>query len=273
MTYCKVSQAEIYYEDIGEGIPIIMLHGYSLDHRIMSGCMEPIFTKMKGFRRIYIDLPGMGLSKNYNNINGSDDMLNAVQEFIEATIPNQKYLIAGESFGGYLARGMIEKWSDQIIGAAFICPLIYPLEENRLIEEHQVLKIDRKFVETLSNEELVDFKMNNVVLNEYAWMRYDNEILSGYQIGDENFLKKFKEQYALSFDIDTTKFKKPSVFLLGRQDSSVGFKDAMSIIDMYPRATYAVLDLAGHNLQIEQPRLFNNLIEEWLNRVEQTFEK
>lgn len=34
-----------------------------LDHRLMSGCMEPIFTKREGWRRIYIDLPGMGVTK------------------------------------------------------------------------------------------------------------------------------------------------------------------------------------------------------------------
>ena len=30
--------------------------------------------------------------------------------------------------------------------------------------------------------------------------------------------------------------------LLGRQDSSVGYKDAWSILDNYPRGTFAVLD-------------------------------
>ena len=37
-----------------------------------------------------------------------------------------------------------------------------------------------------------------------------------------------------------------------------------------PRATYAVLDFAGHNLQIEQPALFNSLVENWLERLERS---
>lgn len=44
MPYCKVRQAEIYYEEISEGKPILMIHGCTPDHRLMSGCMEPIFT-------------------------------------------------------------------------------------------------------------------------------------------------------------------------------------------------------------------------------------
>ena len=62
--YCNVNTAEIYYEDYGEGQPILMIHGFSPDHRLMSGCMEPIFKEREGYRRIYINLPGMGQSKN-----------------------------------------------------------------------------------------------------------------------------------------------------------------------------------------------------------------
>jgi pimeloyl-ACP methyl ester carboxylesterase len=270
MPYCKVRQAEIYYEDLGEGKPIIMIHGYSPDHRLMSGCMEPIFTKRDGWRRIYIDLPGMGLTKNYNGISSSDEMLNAVLEFIQAIIPNQEYIIAGESYGGYIARGIIQKQKEQLLGAAFICPVIIPFAEKRTVEKHKILKTDEKFIETLSKEEVEDFRNNNVVLDEYTWLRYNQEILSGCKIGDEKFLNKVKDKYGFSFDIDQSDFNKPSVFLLGRQDSSVGYKDALNIINKYPRGTFAVLDKAGHNLQIEQPQLFNSLVNDWLDRIEES---
>jgi hypothetical protein len=36
----------------------------------------------------------------------------------------------------------------------------------------------------------------------------------------------------------------------------------------FPRATLAVLDAAGHNLQIEQERLFQTLLGDWLDRVQ-----
>jgi len=31
------------------------------------------------------------------------------------------------------------------------------------------------------------------------------------------------------------------------------------------------LDTAGHNLQIEQPQLFNTLVNEWLDRIEEFY--
>lgn len=72
-----------------------------------------------------------------------------------------------------------------------------------------------------------------------------------------------------SFDCDklSEKFCKPTLFLVGRQDSCVGYKDAWNILDNYPRATFAVLDKAGHNLQIEQGEVMSSLVDEWLERV------
>jgi pimeloyl-ACP methyl ester carboxylesterase len=237
----------------------------------MSGCMEPIFTKRDGWRRIYIDLPGMGLSRNYNEISNSDEMLDAVLDFIQTVLPNQGYLIAGESYGGYIARGIIEKHPERVLGAAFICPVIIPLPEKRKVETHKVLRTDDKFIANLSKEELEDFRNNHVVLDEYNWLRYNKEILTGCNIADERFLNKIKNKYEFSFKVDQSDFRKPSLFLLGRQDSSVGYKDALDIISKYPRGTFAVLDSAGHNLQIEQPVLFNTLVNEWLDRIEESY--
>jgi len=267
--YCKVRQAEIYYEDIGEGKPILLIHGFTPDHRLMSGCMEPIFTLRDGWRRIYIDLPGMGLTKNYNEISSSDDMLNTLTDFIEAVLPNQEYIIVGESYGGYITSGLIEKHKERIIGAAFICPVIIPQQDGRTIEKHRILRRDDEFIKKLSKEELADFSSNQVVLDEYNWIRYNKEILTGCKIADEQFLAKVKKNYEFSFKVNKSMFNRPSLFLLGKQDSSVGYKDAINIMEYYPRGSFAILDIAGHNLQIEQPQLFSSLVNEWLDRIEE----
>jgi len=267
--YCKVRQAEIYYEDIGEGKPILLIHGFTPDHRLMSGCMEPIFTLRDGWRRIYIDLPGMGLTKNYNEISSSDDMLNTLTNFIEAVLPNQEYIIVGESYGGYITSGLIEKHKERIIGAAFICPVIIPQQDGRTIEKHRILRRDDEFIKKLSKEELADFSSNQVVLDEYNWIRYNKEILTGCKIADEQFLAKVKKNYEFSFKVNKSMFNRPSLFLLGKQDSSVGYKDAINIMEYYPRGSFAILDIAGHNLQIEQPQLFSSLVNEWLDRIEE----
>jgi pimeloyl-ACP methyl ester carboxylesterase len=49
--------------------------------------------------------------------------------------------------------------------------------------------------------------------------------------------------------------------------SSVGYSGAWDLLAQYPRATFAVLDAAGHALPHEQPELLRALVTEWLDRV------
>jgi pimeloyl-ACP methyl ester carboxylesterase len=55
--------------------------------------------------------------------------------------------------------------------------------------------------------------------------------------------------------------------LTGHQDSDVGYRDQWKLLQNYPRATFAVLDGAGHGLAIEQARMFATMTEEWLQRL------
>lgn len=269
MAFCKVRKANIYYEIIGTGTPIVMLHGYSPDHRLMKGCMEPVFVEREGWKRIYIDLPGMGKTTDYETINNSDEMLVAVVELIHSLIPNERYLLVGESYGGYLVRGILKEYHEQILGAAFICPLIIPDKPSRIVPEQSIVSTDKEFVSTLTKQELDDFSSHQVVLDEYNWNRYSTEVLAGCTIADHDFLEKVQKNYGFTFAVDKMTFDKPSIFLLGKQDSIVGYKDAFDILDKFPRATFTILDKAGHNLQIEQADLFNSLMHEWLDRVKE----
>ena len=48
----------------------------------------------------------------------------------------------------------------------------------------------------------------------------------------------------------------------------MGYRDAWHILENFPRASFAALDMAGHILHLEQEKLFNGLLNEWLDRVE-----
>jgi pimeloyl-ACP methyl ester carboxylesterase len=95
--------------------------------------------------------------------------------------------------------------------------------------------------------------------------------LPGMQIADNEFLDRLWEDWALSFDVDALQepFPGPTLVLTGRQDSWCGYEDTWTILEHYPRATFAILDRAGHALQYEQRGLFNALVNDWLDRVEE----
>ncbi|WP_137789176.1 alpha/beta hydrolase [Bacillus sp. E(2018)] len=270
MSYCQVQKANIYYEEYGSGTPIVMIHGFSPDHRLMKGCMEPIFQEREDYRRIYIDLPGMGQTKDYDSIQNSDEMLQAVIQFIDTLLPDQYFLLAGQSYGGYIIRGIIAKIPERVLGAAFICPMILPDHSDRTLPEQTNLEVDYEFLATLTEEEREDFKGIHVKLNEKTWKRYKEEVVVGLKVADSAFLEKISGAYGYTFKIDQEVFEKPCVFITGRQDHVTGYKDVYDILDKYPRASISVLDVAGHNLQIEQAELLNVHVREWLKRVKET---
>ncbi len=271
---CRIKDLEVYYEVHGEGKPFIMLHGFAPDHRLMKGCFEPIFKQRSGYRRIYLDLPGMGKTKSKAWIKNADVMLDILVDFINEIIGDENFLLAGTSYGGYLARGIIHRMPDKVDGLLLLCPCIVADAKKRNRPLHVALKREAGLLERLDPLEAEDFASMAVVQTETVWVRYRDEILSGVKVKDTPFLNNFQRSgYAFSFDVDALqkKFEKPSLMLMGRQDATVGYKDAWSILDNYPRATFAVLDWAGHNLQLEQEELFCALVNEWLDRVNDTW--
>jgi pimeloyl-ACP methyl ester carboxylesterase len=62
-------------------------------------------------------------------------------------------------------------------------------------------------------------------------------------------------------------YANPTLILVGRQDATVGDAGVWRLLEHYPRATFAVLDRAGHGLVHEQVGLVTALMAEWLDRV------
>ncbi|MBM4237376.1 MAG: alpha/beta hydrolase [Euryarchaeota archaeon] len=268
----SLRDADIYCEVVGDGLPVLTLHGFSLDHRSMSGCLEPVFSERPGFRRIYFDLPGMGTSVLKHELKNSDHMADAVMEVLDSVVGHEDFLLAGGSYGGYLAREIARRVPERIAGILLICPVILPHPAARSLPDKRVMWIDEAALDGLTEEERSNFLQFAVVANSRIVGRYRSDILPAVKEGDQEFLGRlWATGYSFSHDVDTLSrpIDAPALFLLGRQDHVVGYRDAMKAMENYPRCTLAVLDRAGHNLELEQEELFNCLVNEWLDRVQE----
>jgi len=247
-----------------------MLHGGGLDSRSMIGCMEPVLRRRKGWKRIYIDLPGMGKTPAKEWISNSDQMLKIVLDFIEAVISDQRFVLIGDSYGAYLARGVIYHETKRADGLLLTCPMIVADPEKRTLPQLVTLAKEASLVTNGYREEADFFESFAVVQTLRTWERTIREVFSGFKLRDAEFWERLKNcGYSFTFDVDTLPepFEKPTLIVVGRQDSMVGYSDALGVLENYSRATFAILDRAGHNLKIEQEQLFNVLVQEWLDRV------
>lgn len=258
----------IYHKIIGEGFPIVMVHGWTLDHQAMMHAMEPNFENRTSWKRIYIDLPGMGLSEPQKSINNSDDMLEAVVRLIDELIPDQPFIVCGYSYGGYIARGIVHSRHDKVFGLMLLAPMIIAESERRVLPQRTVLKRDHNLLSGLSSEEADAFGSMAVVQGKAEWERFRDEILLPSNQKDDIFLNRIHQNgYGFTFAL-STKLEYPTLIITGRQDHVVGYHDAWRLMEEYPRAAFAVLDMAGHNVQIEQVEVFNALVHNWLDKLE-----
>ena len=149
-----------------------MLHGFMLDKETMKGCMEPIFKKRNGWKRIYLDLPGMGSTKSADWIQNSDDILEVLNLFIKKVLGENTFFLIGKSYGGYLARGIIYTNEKNVGGMLLICPLIEPDFTKRNLLPPVTLKRDTQLFNSLSSFEQKTFQRFMVVQNKRNWIRF-----------------------------------------------------------------------------------------------------
>jgi pimeloyl-ACP methyl ester carboxylesterase len=271
---CALENITVHYEVFGEGKPIIILPGWSLNTRLTAHETEPYFQQRKRWKRIYIDPPGHGKTPGKDWITNQDQILEVLLACIDKLIPGQRFSLIGTSLGAYLARGVLRFRADVIDGIAMIIPIILAEDEKRTVPTHKVLVEDPSVIASATPAEAFLFDM--AVVRTRKWLEFQRSFpeIPDQESGDFEFLSKIREQpqnYSFSFDVDhlSEPFPGPSLIITGRQDSIAGYRDAWNILENYPRATYVVLDRSGHMLE-EKEGLVNILMNEWLDRIEES---
>lgn len=102
--------------ELGEGVPVVFLHGYPLDHQIW----EPQLRRLSGGHRIILlDLPGYGLAREWK----VPDTLAGFAESVHSTLTqrlSKSVVLVGHSFGGYVALELYRSHPDLFEGLVLV---------------------------------------------------------------------------------------------------------------------------------------------------------
>lgn len=252
------------------GTPILAIHGWSPDHRLMTGFLEPLFTRHPGFRRIYPDLPAMGATP-VGTVSSTADIVDELDELVTERIGNTPFLLVGESYGGYLSRWLTHRRRDQVRGLCLVAPIGSVVRRaDRDRPAPTVFDHDDALIATLDPDEADNFTSVSVSHTAEQLDRFRAEVGSGLAVNDPDGMARIAEQWDIGHPekAGETAYDGPTLWITGRQDESVGYRDQWALLEHYPRATYAVLDRTGHNVQTERPAIVEALMEDWLDRVE-----
>lgn len=265
----------IHLEERGHGShTILCVHGMAADHRLPMGAMEPLFDEDSPFRRVYIDLPGMGATAPDPSLASSDALVALLAALAKDLGPTVS--LWGQSYGGYLVRGCLQAlrdqgWADHVRGLCLVCPVVRPDQGMRDLDDRTEEFWDRDFLGTLDPKDRARFLRNDVRADKATWERFSKEVLPAIALADRGFVSQLRAHYALAEDPDAAltadPFRGPTLVLCGRQDPVVGCRDAWRLEPEFPHGTFAMVDGAGHDLQLERPELFSAAVKEWLRRL------
>jgi len=268
------NQLEFNSEIIGDGTPIVFLHHWSGNLLYEKKLWEPLFADRPGWQRIYFDLPGHGRTPVPGSITDLDGLLDAIWSHIDDLTKGQPFALTGTSLSGYLARGILHQHPARVLGLAGIVPVAGTAFDKRDRPEFAPLIVEKSALDFLAEKDLSDLTQAYVAQTEED-MRHAVEFEELEIPADFDFLNAIRsdpQRFTLSFDVDdvAAPFAGPSLFVMGRQDNVVGYRDQWAFLENFPRASFAVLDRTGHAAFIEQETLVRQLAGEWLDRVRES---
>ncbi|MFD2444594.1 alpha/beta fold hydrolase [Bacillus sp. CGMCC 1.16607] len=265
----QVSNGTINYETIGEGSSLLFLHSMGTDHRSMKAWAEPIFENMENIKRIYIDIPAHGYSKINHNLQSTKDILNNLLEFIDGLLLEESFSIIGHSFGGYLAQGIMHNRMDMVKGICLMASALHI--KNRTLPEKVVIEKDESLLDGLDADIRLAFETLMIYQNKEKLELFLKEIQPGRLVANRDFLSSnWKEKgYFLSekpFE-QISNIVQPTLIIAGKQDSICGYKDYVTLLDLFSNSTVAFIDGAGHMIQMDKRELVQALVKDWLNKI------
>ncbi|MDF7626725.1 alpha/beta hydrolase [Lactobacillaceae bacterium L1_55_11] len=248
------------YKVVDTGVPIIFLHGFELDSRSLIPFVEPLFHNLTGYQRIYIDLPGMGASKG-------EDLENAeilVQQLVVliSSLVKDKFILVGQSYGGYLTLALLEHFEKQLAAAFLIAPMVIGNKQRR-----HVPAIRNEYVHPHDAKQYSDgFLDIDVIASQAKYKLYQDRIMGPLLDNQSPKLDRFSQSpnYTLRNGIRQKKYNVPITVLLGKCDNVVGYQDQQEIAKLNARTEFQLLQNSGHNLMIDETNRFLTLFSKFL---------
>lgn len=116
MEKIKINNIELAYERRGKGTPLVLLHGFPLDHHLWDDVV-PLLED--SFDLIIPDLRGFGESETVDTPYTMEDYASDIAGLLDK-LGIQKAAVVGHSMGGYVALAFVRRYPERVNGLALV---------------------------------------------------------------------------------------------------------------------------------------------------------
>lgn len=240
----------LHYKDEGSGRPLILIHGFPETIAIWEDFTR---TLTRHFRVIRIDLPGHGQSEMLGEVHSMEIMAEAVKTILDHAAV-KKCVMIGHSMGGYVALAFAEKYPEMLSG--------FGLFHSQSAPDTEEGKSNRERTIALIKENRYNF-LHQFIPNLFAEQNREKyaDAIAELQSQSEKVTPEslVASMEGMKLRKDRThvleESKVPVLFILGKQDSRMPYKDIMKQAALADHAEILLLGDTAHMGFIESPDL------------------
>lgn len=257
----RINDYTMEYDDSGIGIPLLLIHGYPLNHQMW----RPQITGLGEIARVVApDLRGHGLS---DPVQGKYDMELLAQdcrELLDDLGIRRPVVIGGLSMGGYVTLAFYRLFPTRVAGLI--------LAATRASADSPEGKANRDKSAALALEQgtpAIVASMLPRMMSPITYLEKPELVVTIEEImettsvegitGDLMGMKDRPDSTPLLANID-----KPTLILHGTDDQLVPLSEAESMHTAIKDSRLQVIADAGHLLNLEQPEQFNLAVHDFL---------
>jgi pimeloyl-ACP methyl ester carboxylesterase len=262
MKCLTLDDLDFYYQIIGNGDPVVLVHGMGSDHTVWDG-LVPLFKE--SYRTIAVDLRGHGSSSKPAGPYSAELFANDIFRILES-LHIKKAHFMGHSMGGAITQSLAIQYPDKVRSQTLISSFAY-------LDSH----LEHILMELL---QIVDKKGYN------AFFETCLKLANTPQFVQENkeLLMSFRDERAPIISIDSIKdtinaclkidlidslnnIRAPTLIIAGSNDIFTPPYHSNAIKNKITGSIIQIMDLAPHNLLVEQPENTYILINEFLKEL------
>lgn len=255
---------KIAYDDVGTGLPIILLHAFPFDRSMWAPQIDPIAKA--GFRVIALDLPEFGATTPDKDGFTIDHCANTVASFLKAlAVP--KAVVAGLSMGGYVAMSVARQHpailAGMILADTRAAPDVPHVRANRdkliaAVKEKGSVAVADAMLSNLFSEKT---RSTNPSIIEHARQIILRQSASGIISG----LQALRDRPDAAPGLQNVTV--PILVLVGEFDTVTPLLAAARIAGNVSKSDLAYIPGAGHLSSLENPEAFNSAVIGFLKQI------
>ncbi|MBN2579920.1 MAG: alpha/beta fold hydrolase [Pirellulales bacterium] len=266
MQTAVINDHPLAYCDAGEGIPLLLVHGFPLDHTIWDGQIDPLSRRR---RVIAPDLRGFGQSGAADGTVTMEQFADDLAGLLDHLKICEPVVLGGLSMGGYIALAFWRKYAARLRGL-ILC-------DTRSAADTPSGAADR---ETLAQRMLAEGAETTVELMlaklfAPATFAHRPEIVEAMQrvMSRTNPRSLAAAVRGMARRPDSTpdlpQIACPTLLLVGEDDALTPPAEMRGMAQKIPRARLAVIPEAAHLAPLERPAEVNWVFEEFMGALDQ----